>query len=206
MKKPIACIFGHNGGIGAAAKNALLAQGYRIVPVSRGVLDLNSKDADSEIDSLLTNSQPDVVVNAAGVFYSGWQADHYETMNVNVGSNWSIIRHYMNPDNQTKPTRIIMIGSSSHSGGRKLYPLYAASKAAVYNLWQSASQALADTNIVVDLVNPVRTLTKMSTAGGKKIDPDLDYLPPEQVAQEIIQLVNEKLPSRCIEMTYKDAK
>jgi short-subunit dehydrogenase len=112
----------------------------------------------------------------------------------------------MNPDNQTKSTRIIMVGSSSHSGGRKLYPLYSASKAAVYNLWQSVGQALADTSVVVDLVNPVRTLTRMSTAGGKKIDPALDYLQPEQVAERIMQLVNENLPSRCIEMTYEDVK
>jgi short-subunit dehydrogenase len=206
MKKPIACIFGHKGGIGRAAKEALLAQGYRIIPVHREVLDLNAKDADKLIDSLLSNGQPDVIVNSAGVFYNGWQQDHQETMNVNVGSNWSILRHYMNPNNQTKPTRIIMVGSSSHSGGRKLYPLYSASKAAVYNLWQSVSQALADTDVAVDLVNPVRTLTRMSTAGGKKIDPALDYLQPEQVAERIMQLVNENLPSRCIEMTYEDVK
>jgi len=206
MKKPIACIFGHKGGIGSATKEAFLAQGYRIIPVHREVLDLNSKDADRLIDSLLSNGQPDVIVNSAGVFYNGWQQDHQETMNVNVGSNWSILKHYMNPVNQTKPTRIIMVGSSSHSGGRKLYPLYSASKAAVYNLWQSVSQALADTSVVVDLVNPVRTLTRMSTAGGKKIDPALDYLQPEQVAERIMQLVNENLHSRCIEMTYEDVK
>jgi short-subunit dehydrogenase len=206
MKKPTACIFGYKGGIGRATKDAFLSQGYRIIPVHREVLDLNSKDADRQIDSLLTNAQPDVVVNAAGVFHNGWQQEHQETMNVNVGSNWSILRHYMNPSNQTKFTRIIMVGSSSHSGGRKLYPLYSASKAAVYNLWQSVSHALEDTNVVVDLVNPVRTLTRMSTDGGKKIDPALDYLKPEQVAERIMQLVNENLPSRCIEMTYEDVK
>jgi NAD(P)-dependent dehydrogenase (short-subunit alcohol dehydrogenase family) len=206
MKKPIACIFGHRGGIGSAVKTALLRQGYRIIPVDRTIINFDKHDADAQIHSLLTNGQPDVVVNATGVFRNSWQQDHHETMNVNVGSNWSILRHYMNPDNQTKSTRIIMVGSSSHSGGRKLYPLYSASKAAVYNLWQSASQALADTNITVDLVNPVRTLTRMSTAGGKKIDPALDYLQPEQVAERIMQLVNENLPSRCIEMTYEDVK
>ena len=206
MKKPVALIFGHRGGIGSATKTALLQAGYRIIPVDRTIIDFDKPESDTQIHSLLTNGQPDVIVNATGVFYNGWQQDHQETMNVNVGSNWSILRHYMNPDNQTKPTRIIMVGSSSHSGGRKLYPLYSASKAAVYNLWQSVSQALADTNVAVDLVNPVRTLTRMSTAGGKKIDPALDYLQPEQVAERIMQLVNENLPSRCIEMTYEDVK
>ena len=205
MKKPVALIFGHRGGIGSAAKSAFLKAGYRIIPVDRTIIDFDRPDADEQINSLLTNGQPDVIVNATGVFRNGWQQDHVETMNVNVGSNWSILRHYMNPSNQTKSTRIIMIGSSSHSGGRPLYPLYSASKAAVYNLWQSASQMLEDTDIVIDLLNPVRTLTRMSTAG-KAIDPNLDYLQPEQVAQQIILLCQEGLASRCVDMTFEDVK
>ena len=205
MKKPVALIFGHRGGTGSAAKSAFLKAGYRIIPVDRTIIDFDRPDADAQINSLLTNGQPDVIVNATGVFRNGWQQDHVETMNVNVGSNWSILRHYMNPSNQTKSTRIIMIGSSSHSGGRPLYPLYSASKAAVYNLWQSASQMLEDTDIVIDLLNPVRTLTRMSTAG-KAIDPNLDYLQPEQVAQQIIQLCQEGLASRCVDMTFEDVK
>ena len=205
MKKSVALIFGHRGGIGSAAKSAFLKAGYRIIPVDRTIIDFDRPDADAQINSLLTNGQPDVIVNATGVFRNGWQQDHVETMNVNVGSNWSILRHYMNPSNQTKSTRIIMVGSSSHSGGRPLYPLYSASKAAVYNLWQSASQMLEDTDIVIDLLNPVRTLTRMSTAG-KAIDPNLDYLQPEQVAQQIILLCQEGLASRCVDMTFEDVK
>ena len=205
MKKPVALIFGHRGGIGSAAKSAFLKAGYRVIPVDRTIIDFDRPDADAQINSLLTNGQPDVIVNATGVFRNGWQQDHVETMNVNVGSNWSILRHYMNPSNQTKSTRIIMVGSSSHSGGRPLYPLYSASKAAVYNLWQSASQMLEDTDIVIDLLNPVRTLTRMSTAG-KAIDPNLDYLQPEQVAQQIILLCQEGLASRCVDMTFEDVK
>lgn len=205
MKKPTACIFGHKGGIGTATKKTFLSAGYNIIPVHREVLDLDTKDSDRLIASLLTNSQPSVIVNCAGVFRNGWQHDHSETMNVNVGSNWSILRHYLNPVNQNKPTRIVMVGSSSHNGGRSLYPLYAASKAAVYSLWQSANQAFEQTEIVVDLINPVRTLTRMSTAG-KAVDPDLDYLKPEQIAERIIQLVQENLPGRCVDMTYEDAK
>lgn len=205
MKKQIACVFGHKGGIGKAVKDRFLKEGYRIIPVHREVLDLNSQDSDKLIDSLLTNGKPDVVINASGVFFNGWMRDHMETMNVNFGSNWSIVRHYSQEKNQTKPTRIIMIGSSSHSGGRPLYPLYSASKAAVYNLWLSAKEQFHGTPIQIDLVNPVRTLTKMATAG-KQIDPTLDYLTPEQVAEKIIGLVQQGLNSTCINMTFKDTK
>lgn len=205
MKKKIVCIFGYKGGIGQATKNAFLSAGFQIIPVYREVLDLNAMDADGQINSLLTNGKPDVIINAAGVFNNGWDYQHHEIFNVNVGSNWSILKHYMNSGNQTKPVRIIMIGSSSYSYGRKLYPLYSASKAALYNLWQGASEAVADTNITIDLLNPARTLTKMSTVN-KKIDSNLDYLKPEQVADKIITLVEENQPSRCIDMTFEDAK
>lgn len=205
MKKPTAIIFGDRGGIGSATRKLFLEKGFRIIPINSAILDFNKASADQEIRSLLTNAQADVVINCAGVFENGWQQDHKKTMNVNFGSNWSIVRHYMNPDNQKHSTRVIMIGSSSHVGGRKLYPLYSASKAALYNLWQSVNQCLTGTDIVVDLINPVRTLTRMSTAG-KEIDPALDYMKPEQVAEEIYKLVEENQSSRCIDMTYEDIK
>ena len=205
MKKPVALIFGHRGGIGSAAKSAFLKVGYRIIPVDRTIIDFDRPDADAQIKSLLTNGQPDVVVNAAGIFKNGYEITHASTMNINFGSNWSIVRHYLDPANQTHAARIIMIGSSSYNHGRQSYPLYSASKAAVYNLWQGTKERLADTDICVDLINPVRVLTRMSTAG-KAIDPALDYLKPEQVAQQIIQLCQEGLPSRCVDMTFEDVK
>jgi len=96
-----------------------------------------------------------------------------------------------------------MIGSSSYTGGRQLYPLYSASKAALYNLWESARDYFAGSDITVDLVNPVRTRTKMATAG-KSFDPKLDYLEPDQVAGEIYKLVETDLASACVDMTFKD--
>lgn len=205
MKKQVALIFGDRGGIGGAARKLFLDNKYRIIPINRDIIDFNKHTSDQEIQSLLRNAKPDVVVNAAGVFVNGWDQSHTETMNVNVGSNWSILRHYMNPDNQNQKTRIILLGSSSYSSGRKLYPLYSASKAALYNLWQGVKDSLQDTPVDVDLINPVRVLTKMSTAN-KEIDPNLDYLSPEQVAEQIYQLIVEDQPSRCVDMTFKETK
>jgi short-subunit dehydrogenase len=205
MKKKSALVFGHLGGIGSAAKAALLRSNFRIIPVDRSIIDFNNSTADKDIDNLLSASQPDVVVNCTGVFENGYNITHYKTMNVNLGSNWSIIRHYMNPKNQHKPVRIIMIGSSSYVNGKKMYPLYSASKAALYNLWQGSKDALEQTLIKIDLINPPRTLTKMSTAG-KSIDPDLDYLHPDQVAEEIVKLIEENLVSSCIDIKFKEQK
>jgi len=205
MKKQSVLIFGDRGGIGSATRKMFLDNGFRIIPVNSAILDFNKSSADQEIQSLLTNAKADVIINCAGVFENGWRQDHVRTMNVNFGSNWSIARHYMNPENQTHTVRVIMIGSSSYASGKKLYPLYSASKAALYNLWQGVKDALEGTNITIDLINPVRTLTKMSTAG-KEIDPTLDYLQPEQVAEQIYKLVEERRSSRCIDITFKESK
>jgi short-subunit dehydrogenase len=205
MKKPTALIFGSRGGIGSATRQCFLDHGYRIIPVNSAILNFNSDRSDQEIQSLLTNAGANVVINCAGIFVNGWQKNHTETMNINFGSNWSILRHYMNPQNQKNVTRVILVGSSSYSSGRSQYPLYSASKAAVYNLWQGVSEALQDTSVTVDLINPVRTFTSMSSAG-KEINPNLDYLTPEQVAKQIYQLVEENQSSRCVDMTFEDAK
>lgn len=205
MKKKTALIFGHHGGIGSATRSTLLKHNCRIIPVDRSIIDFDHANADQEISNLLSSSQPDIVVNCTGVFEPGHNITHHTTMNVNFGSNWSIVRHYMDPKNQQKSTRIIMVGSSSYVGGKKLYPLYSASKAALYNLWQGAKDALEGTLITIDLINPARTLTKMSTAG-KKIDPALDYLHPDQVAEEIAKLVNENLASSCVDIEFEEQK
>jgi len=137
------------------------------------------------------------------VFINGYINTHHTTMNVNFGSNWSIVSYYMALKGLSKTTRIIMVGSSSYTSGRQLYPLYSASKAALYNLWESARDYFGNSEIVIDLVNPVRTRTKMASAG-KSFDPTLDYLEPDQVAKEIFKLVELDSSSTCVDMTFKD--
>lgn len=196
-------IFGASGGIGGATEKRFADQDYRVIPVSRDYLDFESANSHYDVAKLLNQVKPDVVVNSAGVFVNGYVNTHHTTMNVNFGSNWSVISYYMALKGLSKTTRIIMVGSSSYTSGRQLYPLYSASKAALYNLWESARDYFGDSEIVVDLVNPVRTRTRMASVG-KSFDPTLDYLEPDQVADEIFKLVESDLPSTCVDMTFKD--
>lgn len=197
-------IFGAKGGIGSATAKLFADQGHHIVPISSDYLNFQSAQSNRDVTALLNQAQADVIVNCAGVFINGYSETHHATMDVNFGSNWSIVSYYMALKGLTKPTRVIMIGSSSYTGGRPLYPLYSASKAALYNLWQSARDFFQNSEVVVDLVNPVRTRTRMATAG-KTIDPDLDYLEPEEVAMAIYKLAESNSPSTCLDMTFKDA-
>jgi 2-C-methyl-D-erythritol 4-phosphate cytidylyltransferase len=196
-------IFGASGGIGGATAKRFADQDYRVIPVSRDYLDFESANSHSDVAKLLNQAQPDVVVNSAGVFVNGYVNTHHTTMNVNFGSNWSVISYYMALKGLSKTTRVIMVGSSSYTGGRQQYPLYSASKAALYNLWESARDYFGNSEIVVDLVNPVRTRTKMASVG-KSFDPTLDYLEPDQVADEIFKLAESDSPSTCVDMTFKD--
>lgn len=196
-------IFGAHGGIGSATAKLFADQGYRVIPVGSDQLNFESTNSHYDVAKLLNQAQADVVVNSAGVFINGYVNTHHTTMNVNFGSNWSIISYFMALKGLSKTTRIIMVGSSSYTSGRQLYPLYSASKAALYNLWESARDYFGGSEIVVDLINPVRTRTKMASAG-KSFDPTLDYLEPDQVAEEIFKLVESDLPSACVDMTFKD--
>jgi short-subunit dehydrogenase len=196
MKKTVA-IFGASGGIGAATRQQFLDAGYTVIPVSRNLIDFAGTAAELQIKEFLSLATPDVVVNCVGKFSNNDELAG-PTMNINFNSNWAIVQHYLkNP----QPVRIIMVGSSAGKAGKKDYMVYSASKAALLNLWQGARDAFADTKVAIDLVNPVRTRTRMVAP----FKDELDYLEPDEVAKWIINLDQLNDPSRCVDITFKDA-
>jgi NAD(P)-dependent dehydrogenase (short-subunit alcohol dehydrogenase family) len=175
-----------------------LDAGYSVIPVSRNLIDFACVDAEAQIQEFLGYAEPNVVVNCAGRFVKNNEPAG-ATMNINFNSNWAIVQHYLkNP----KAVRIIMIGSSAYKSGRKDYMVYSASKAALHNLWQGARDAFTDTEIRIDLVNPVRTRTQMVVP----FDDNLDYLEPEEIARWILQLDQCNEPSRCVDITFKESQ
>jgi len=202
MRKPIALILGATGGIGAATRTAFLDSGYRVIPVGKTMLDFNQSDSEEKLKELLDSAQADVIINAVGVFVNGTKDTHHQTFNVNFGSNWSIIRYYHAVKDVSKPVKIIMVGSSSYDFGKPLYPLYSASKAALYNLWQATVDMFAGTDISVDLINPQRTRTRMNA---DHYNSDLPYHDPAEVAKQILELTRHA-GSSCVNMTLEEQK
>jgi NAD(P)-dependent dehydrogenase (short-subunit alcohol dehydrogenase family) len=190
-----AVIFGARGGIGSAVREAFLTAGYRVVPVNSSGVNFNSPESYQQVATILAVN-PDVVVNCVGHFDNGNTETHNKTFNINVGSNWAIIKHYIDNPGK-KPVKIIMVGSSSYLSGRKAYILYAASKAALYNVWQGACDYFSNTEITVGLINPVRTRTPLIDMSTPAV-----CLTPSDVALEILsmtltnsnQLVDMKYP------------
>lgn len=183
MKKTV-MIFGGTSGIGKATNSLLLSKEYNTVLVTRKEIDLSTSDSIDQISNLISKIEPDVIINSAGFF--GTNTDRYEkTMAVNFGSNWSIIRHYM-LNKSNKPITIVMVGSVCYDSGKKEYMVYAASKAALYSLWQGAKDYFETSNVTISLINPQRTVTPMTQ---HRINPTLDYHDPTEVADYILKLV-----------------
>jgi len=192
-----ALIIGSNSDIAQAAME-LLKDEYHIVAVNRKVIDLADPTSELRINMALTMATPDVVVNCAGVFMDNADADYDTTFDVNLKSNWSVIKHYMdNPPD--KLVRFIMLGSSVYKQGRRNFILYAASKAALFNMWQGASEAVNE-NVKLGLINPVHVHTKM-VAHKPHPNPEI-CLDPIDVAVEIKNLCS-MTESRYIDIDYK---
>jgi NAD(P)-dependent dehydrogenase (short-subunit alcohol dehydrogenase family) len=192
-----AVIIGANSDI-AKSTIQLLQEQYHIVAVGRETIDLDDSTSDMRIGMVLTMGEPDVIVNCAGVFDGDNTLDYDTVFNVNLKSNWSVINYYIkNPP--TKCVRFVMIGSSAYKQGRKNFILYSASKAALFNMWQGASEFVSD-NLKLGLINPVHVHTKM-TAHKPHPTPDI-CLEPIDVAREIVNLCD-ITQSRYIDMDYK---
>jgi NAD(P)-dependent dehydrogenase (short-subunit alcohol dehydrogenase family) len=195
MKRTVV-IFGAAGGIGQATRATFLDAGYTVIPVSRSLIDFEHATAESQIQEFLGYAEPNVVINCVGKFVRN-DEPAASTMNVNFNSNWAIVQHYLkNP----RAVRIIMVGSSAYQSGKKDYMVYSASKAALHNLWQGARDAFADTDVRIDLVNPVRTRTQMVAP----FDDNLDYLEPEEIARWILQLDQWNDPGRSVDIKFKE--
>ena len=192
----IAVIFGARGGIGSAVREAFLADGYRVVPVNSLGVDFTQDDCYQKVSDILTVS-PDVIVNCVGHIDLTNQEMHNKTFDINVGSNWAILKHYIT-NSADKPVKIIMVGSSAYKSGRRSYILYSASKAALYNVWRGACDYFNGTNVSVALINPVRTRTPM-----------IDMLTtafcyePKDVATEILSMANTP-GKQLVEMQYPE--
>ena len=190
-------VFGGTGGIGKATCAAFSTAGYTVYPISSKLINFEEAQSQLQVDELLRKIMPDVVVNCVGHFDYTNKETHFKTMNINVGSNWSIIKYYME-NISSQPVKIIMIGSSAYRSGRKGYILYAASKTALYSIWQGASEYFQETTVTISLLNPVRTRTPMIDMSTKDI-----CLEPEDVAQAILNMTSTN-SSELVDMKYPE--
>lgn len=187
-----ALVFGASGGIGSATVTQLQNQQYTLIGLNRSQLDFCQAQAD-QVSSIIRQTDPDVIINCAGVM----KGEFTEIFDVNVASNWYIINHFIQSATDVKPVTIVLVGSTAHQSGRRNYPVYAASKAALHNLVQGCQEALSDTPIVLSLLHPARVKTQMSN----HLAQHQNMLTTQQVAAEIVKMCSE--PSQIKELNYQ---
>ncbi len=197
MTDRIAVVFGARGGIGAAVRTEFLASGYRVIPINSSTVDFSKSKSYAQVHEILTHAAADVVINCVGHFDKVNAETHNKTMDINIGSNWAIIQHYIKIP-PIKPVKIIMLGSSVYNSPRRAYILYAASKTALYNVWQGACEYFENSPVTVGLINPVRTRTPLVGIATTAM-----CIEPEEVAQEILSMASTN-SNQLVDMKYPE--
>lgn len=185
-------VFGAGGGIGRHICSQLIKANHSLVAVGRNQIDFSSTNSGSHIFRLLSDHRPDWVINCAGILGDN-QSDYHEIFSINLGSNWDIIRYYLQNPPETL-VRIVMLGSSAYRSGRKNYILYASSKAALHNLWQGASENFNDTNVKLGIIHfgPVNT-PMARTSLTRRHD-------PEYISSQILDFCANMAQSQSLEL------
>lgn len=150
-------IFGKNGGLGSELIK--IYSNDNVIAVGKSDINFIADNSKKDLNILLTKYQPDIIINATGVFGNN-DTEYKNIFDVNVKSNWNIINYYRQYKS-SKTVKIIMIGSTSYEHGRKNYILYAASKAALHNIYEGASELFLGSNILIGLIHPSKINTKM---------------------------------------------
>lgn len=196
MKKVL--VIGSNSDIAKAAI-ARLSKDHTIVGLDRSRLDLNTENAYKEIQGFLTGEDPDVIIHCGGIFEFNDVAEFDSTFDINLKSHWAVIKHYFDTKPQ-KLVRLISIGSSTYKQGRRNFILYAASRSALYSMWQGSSE-FAPENFKLGLINPVRVNTK-HVAHLPHPNPEI-CLEADDVAAVIEDMARNMTESRSVDMDYK---
>lgn len=200
MKQQVV-IFGGNSDIAQSISVLIDLDKFSVLRLSRNDFDL-ANNVKEKLPSILSVYDPDIIINCAGVL-GDLDTDFDTLFDINVKCNWEIIYYYLkNPTN--KKIKFIMLGSSVYKQGRRNMILYAASKAALYNMWQGASEFCEDKNIILGLVNPVRVNTKM-VKHLTHANPNA-CLEADDVATEIINMIYNMEKSTSVDLNYKDTK
>lgn len=150
-------IFGKDGGVGSELIK--IYSNDNVIAIGKNDINFLADDSKKKLSILLTKHQPDIIINATGIFGNN-DIEYKNIFDVNVKSNWFIIDHYRQ-FKSNKTIKIIMIGSTAYDHGRKDYILYAASKAALHNIYEGASELFLGSNIFIGLIHPSKINTKM---------------------------------------------
>jgi NAD(P)-dependent dehydrogenase (short-subunit alcohol dehydrogenase family) len=217
FKQKVALITGSAKGLGKEIADLLAGEGAKIsisdinpnikntaeefrskgFDVFSQVIDISKhSDIKNMVDATMNEfGRIDYLINNAAVPYQGnmmdikWE-DWDIVLDVNLKGSFFALQHTANQMIEKGIAgSIVNISSLAGSGGRPLYVPYAASKAAVMNMTQSAAKALAQYNIRVNSVSPGNMYTEMFTQCAQEVARQ-----EHQSPEKILDLWKKRIP------------
>lgn len=145
-----ATVFGSSGQLGARITELLRQRGYSVVEYTSKDCDFTSQDLKSELQKISLDGCR-LIVNCAGII-DGDGNTFDKIFKVNVKSNFEIFEYFVSSESY-EPVNIFVCGSTAANNPRKHYPLYAASKTALFNLVESYNEIFQGTNVSITYAN-----------------------------------------------------
>ena len=161
-----AIVFGAYGQLGTEISELLIARGISVKKCGTNDCDFTSENMAAAFGNLhLEDFQ--IIINCAGLIDNGIRSFD-EIFKVNVQSNFEIY-NYFDGLEVAQPVNIFVIGSTAAHNPRSAYPIYAASKTALYNLTESYEERFIGSLVTVTHIVLEKFGTQMGS--GNKLPP-----------------------------------
>lgn len=194
LKGKVFAVTGASGGIGKAICQKLLELGAIPIEISKTTsqfkADLTSYEEVKKIfHEIHAQYGPlDGLINSAGTF-NVKNLEHLSELEIaqTIADNFTSVIYCCQCSEIQHGGHIINIASSSYNRGRKEYPIYSASKAAVVNF----TQALAESKptLHVNVIVPQRTNTPLRRVNFPD-EKETSLLDPAEIAEKIAELLH----------------
>lgn len=186
-------VTGATGGIGQALCKKLIELGAIPIEISTSSLafktDLTKHEDTKKTfkDIHAKHGLIDGLINSIGTFeVKDFSSLSEQDIDKTIASNLTSVIYCCQSIQLKKGGHIVNISSSSYSRGRKDYPIYSASKAAVVNFTQGLAGVRPD--LYVNVVVPQRTNTALRKANFPEEDTS-SLLHPDEIAEKIAKLL-----------------
>jgi 2-C-methyl-D-erythritol 4-phosphate cytidylyltransferase len=193
LEGKIFAVTGASGGIGKVICQELKNSGARVLEISQAASCLQAdltqyKEVEKLFKSIADTHGPlDGLINGVGTLQvKEFDQLSEEEMQKTIDSNLMSILYSCKCARIKKGGHIINISSSSYSKGRKDYPIYSASKAAVVNFTQGLAEGRPD--LCINVIVPQRTDTSLRRTHFPLEDKD-SLIHPKEIAYKIAQLL-----------------
>ena len=162
-------------------------------------MDLNNLNSISHLSKEIGDrwGRLDILIANAGYLHNLTPMSHISekdwqlSFNINLNSNWFLIKHLENLLLKSYFGRAIFLTSGASLGHRPFWGAYAISKAALDSMVRAWSSEMKETNLKINLYDPGATRTQMRARAYPGEDPH-SLKSPKEAALHILKLCDEK--------------